>query len=244
MNAWVKKLSPEIQRFLKKHSKRITNQIRVGLESRGFGKADDNGNDNTNQADSILGSLDFNTWTTDLKDLMSQLLYQIYMDSMQEAAKEVSGSFTYDPVYHEYANDYATQRAAELAGTSNNPKFALSDSTREMLRSDLVNYMNQGLTPAEIAAKLENSYAFSEYRSMMIARTETGFTWNRGAIKMYSETGIKLVYVTDGDYDKECERANGQIWTAEYAEEHALSHPNCTRSFAPCLEPDVQPDEY
>lgn len=246
MNEWVKKASSDIHRVLKKHSRNITNQIRLALESKGFGKSDngDGDNGNANQADAILAGIDFTAWSGDINELLNQLLYQIYINGMEEAGKEVSGSFTYDQVYHQYANDYATQRAAELAGTSKNPKFALSDSTREMLRNDLVSMMDQGLTPAEIAANLENNYAFSETRATTIARTETGFTWNRGAIKMYGEAGVKLVYVTDGDYDKDCRAANGQIWSAEYASINALSHPNCTRSFAPCIEPDTQPDEY
>lgn len=242
MNQWVKKLKPEIHQFLKKQGKRITNQIRLALESRGFGKADNN--DNKKQADDILGRLDFSSFSSGINDLMIPVLYQIYIDGMQDAAVEVSGTFTRDPKFHEYANDYASQRAAELAGTSKNSKFALSDSTREMLRSDLVDMMDEGLTPAEIAANLEDNYAFSEYRSMMIARTETGFAWNRGALKMYSEAGVKLVYVTDGDYDESCRAANGQIWTADYASINALEHPNCTRCFSACLEPDAQPDEY
>jgi SPP1 gp7 family putative phage head morphogenesis protein len=246
MNEWVKKASPDIHKVLKKHGRQIANQVRLGLESREFGKADnsDDSNDNANQADAILSSLDFNSFATDVNDLLNQLIYQIYINGMEEAAQEVSGSFTRDPIYHQYANDYATQRAAELAGISKNPQFSLSDSTRQMLRNDLVNMMDEGLTPAEIAKNLEDNYAFSETRAETIARTETGFTWNRGTIKMYGEAGVKMVYVFDGDHDPECREADGQIWSAEYADEHALAHPRCVRSFSPCLEPDAQPDEY
>jgi SPP1 gp7 family putative phage head morphogenesis protein len=246
MNEWVKEASPDIYKVLKKHGRQMANQIRLALESKGFGKADDgeDDNDNTDQADAILSGVDMTSFSRDLNQVMNPIIYQIYINGMEEAAKELSGSFVRDPKYHEYANDYATQRAAELAGTSKNPKYALTDSTREMLRNDLVNMMDEGLTPAEIAKNLENDYAFSETRAMTIARTETGFTWNRGTIKMYSETGVKLVYVHDGDYDEECRAANGQIWSADYAQINALAHPNCVRSFSPCLEPDAQPDEY
>src|SRR5437763_1437296 len=122
------------------------------------------------KADAILGAYFSNTWATDLESLLNQMMVDIYVDSMDEASKELTGSFVRDPVFHDYANAYAEERAAELAGTGKNPKFALSDSTREMLRSDLVNMMEEGLTPAEIAANLEENYAFSEYRAMMIAR--------------------------------------------------------------------------
>jgi SPP1 gp7 family putative phage head morphogenesis protein len=246
MNEWVKKASPEIHQVLKKHGKQIANQIRLALESRGFGKADDgeDNSDNSNQADAILNGVDMSSFSSDLNSVMNPIIYQIYINGMEEAAKELSGSFVRDPKYHEYANDYATQRAAELAGTSKNPKYALTDSTREMLRNDLVNMMDQGLTPAEIAKNLENDYAFSESRAMTIARTETGFTWNRGAINMYRSAGVKLLNVHDGDHDEECRAANGQVWSADYASVNALSHPNCTRSFSPNLDPDAQPDEY
>lgn len=234
MNEWVEKISPDIHDFLKDQGKIITGQIKDLLEKQGFGKKKD---DNSTKADAILSSYASNSWATDLDSLLKQLTVEIYVDGMKDAQTTLTGSFVSDPIYHEYANAYAEERSAELV-------TKLDDSTKNMLRSDLVSMMEEGLTPAEIAANLEENYAFSEYRSMMIARTETGFTWNRSTVKMYSESGVKMVYVHDGDYDEDCRAANGQVWSADYASINALGHPNCVRSFSPCLEPDVQPDEY
>lgn len=252
MNEWVEKASPEIHKFLKSQGKIITSDIKRLLVKNGVNKADNKNKNNEEIAGSILSGYTSDTWARDLTNTMQDLIIKIYLDSGQDAKTElsnatngeISGSFVRDETFHDYANAYAEKRTAELVGTGKNPAYSLDQSTRDMLRSDLVDMMNEGMTPQEIADSLQENYAFSETRSMMIARSETGFAWNRGAIKMYSESGVKLVYVHDGDYDEDCRAANGQIWSADYAQINALAHPNCVRSFSPCLEPDAQPDEY
>jgi hypothetical protein len=245
MNEWVEKISPDIHNFLKEQGKIITEDIKRLLENHGVNKANDS-KDNTNEliATTVLNSYQSSTWSSDLSTLLNDLLVNIYVDGVDNAASQISGSFVRDPKFHEYAQAYAEERTAELVGTGKNPKYSLEQSTRDMLRSDLTEMMDEGMTPAEIANALEENYAFSESRSLMIARTETGFAYNRGGLKMYDESGVKLVYVTDGDYDEDCRAANGQVWTTEYASINALQHPNCVRTFAPCLEPGVLPDEY
>lgn len=238
------KVSPEVHKFLKKQGKIITSDIKRLLEKHGVNKANDKQKQNEEIAISILKEYQSSTFNSELKQMMNDIIMQIYVDASQNAQAELTGSFVRDPKFHEYAQSYAKDRTAELVGTGKNPAYSIDQSTRDMLRSDLTDMIDQGMTPAEIASELENNYAFSETRSMMISRTETGFAYNRGTLKMYDESNVKLVYVTDGDYDEDCRAANGQVWGVDYASINALQHPNCVRTFAPCLEPGVLPDEY
>lgn len=161
---------------------------------------------------------------------------QIYVDAMTQAISQIGITAESDEdVYQSKAQAYSEQRSAALVTN-------LDQSTRDMLRSDLVTFMNDGLTPDEIASSLQDNYAFSEKRGKVIARTETGFSWNHGAIASYQHAGLKTVRVYDGDGDKECMEANGQTWAISYAMTHLLSHPNCVRSFAPPDDPDALPD--
>ena len=255
MNEFVKEYTPKIQKILKKEGKALTKQIETLLEKMDFQKANDK-NDQVfvNMADLVLNSLDQSAWDEQLSKTISSMTYDIYIAGMEDATSQLGGTFIADPKFHQFASDYSQERSAELVGkrvladgtiiNNPNPNYSISDSTRNMLKSDLVDSMEEGLTPAEIAKKLEGNYAFSEYRSTMIARTETGFSWNSGSVKMYDHSGVKLLYVHDGDGDQDCIAANGQIWTTDYASGRLLQHPNCVRSFAPCLDPSAEPDEY
>lgn len=247
-----------MHKFLKKQGKEITGQIKAHLEKLGFSKVQKDDSTNqpppevVNMADLVLNTLDQTAWNTLLAELLQSMLYDIYIAGAEDAQGTLSGTFAVDETFHQYATDYSQQRTAELVGKkvladgsvidNPNQNYAISDSTRDMLRGDLIDYMNQGLTPAEIAKNLENNYAFSETRSMTIARTETGFSWNSGAVQMYDDSDVKLLYVHDGDSDPECHTADGEIWTTAHAMAHPLQHPNCVRSFAPCLDPDAEPD--
>jgi hypothetical protein len=166
------------------------------------------------------------SWNDDLETLLKSALIEIYLDAIDEVVSTLSGSFEIDETYHELAEEYAEQRTALLV-------TSLTGSTRDMLRTDLITYMDEGLTPQEISDKLQDSYAFSEARANAIARTETGFAWNDATLSLYEKAGEAKVQVYDGDGCKACAEVNGEVWSLDYAREHLLQHPNCVRSFGP-----------
>lgn len=222
------KFAPEIHKFLKSQGEIITADIKRRLEKI---KKDAVIDPTKIQADDIINNYHSSSWAKYLIPLLKDFFVSIYVDSMQDASAELGLSFGVDSQYHAYAELYAEQRTAELV-------TKLDDSTRDMLRNDLIDYMNQGLTPAEIADKLQENYAFSDIRSMTIARTETGFCWNHAGITNYKLGGAKYVRVYDGDYDKACQEADGQVWTFAYALKHLLQHPRCVRSYGPEMDAD------
>ena len=72
-------------------------------------------------------------------------------------------------------------------------------------------------------------------RAQTIARTETQYAFNRGAILSYSEAGIEKVEILDSDNDPECEARNGKIVTLEEALE-IEPHPNCVMALTPVVD--------
>ena len=252
IDAWTEKLAPEILKFLTKQGKAIAKDIKKRLESAEKMAKDAAENSLLTAAElaalqqkakekatAIIAAYESNTWTPELVDLLNDPLVAIYLESMDDAAAVVAtiqSSFAVDESLHQAATDYAEKRTAELV-------TKLDQSTRDMLRSDLSDYMNQGLTPKEIATNLQDNYAFSETRATTIAQTETGFAYNDGTLTTYNAAGYDKVTVYDGDYDEDCQVAQGQIWTLGYAREHPKAHPRCRRNFGLCTDPDAVPDK-
>jgi hypothetical protein len=181
---------------------------------------------NVNNILSIVAGM---TLDTDSENELSQMFEQVYTSGVKESISDFDLDVSFDDnsdVFHDAAQDYAQQRTADLV-------TQLSNSTKNMLRSDLDQYMKDGLTPQQIANKIGDDYAFSDARALCIARTETGFAWNHAGIQTYKTGGSKGVKVYDGDSDGACADANGQNWSFSYAEAHLLEHQNCVRSFGP-----------
>ena len=126
----------------------------------------------------------------------------------------------------------------------------LADSVQST-RADVVDIINKGIedglpmgditgkkiVPDTVSYNLRETLVRNkDYEYVRIARTETASIQNKAAINRYEINGIKKVLVHDGhDFDAECAAADGQIWSTEYAMNHELEHPNCTRSFSPVL---------
>jgi hypothetical protein len=187
--------------------------------------------DNKDLVTSILAGANSESWDADLTEMLTTVFTEIYSDSILQATAQFCVSFqaSSEDIFQGLAQDYASQRTADLV-------TKLDDTTKEFLKNDLTEYMKEGLTPAQIAIKLQNNYAFSESRAYMIARTETGFVWNHAGINTLQLGGAKGVKVFDGDYDGACAAANGQNWSFTYAMEHLLQHPRCVRSFGPMAD--------
>lgn len=101
----------------------------------------------------------------------------------------------YGPRVVEWAND----RAAEMVGKkwvdgslvdNPNAEWVISDSTREMIQSMVSGSIDEGATMDELSAALEDSFAFSEERAMMIARTETRLADSAGQMQAYVDSGV------------------------------------------------------
>lgn len=155
------------------------------------------------------------------------------------------------------AEKYAEERAADLVGMRNigskelpewivNPdaKWSITESTRNMVRADVAQAIEEGWSNDKLAETLEDNRGFSEDRAEMIARTETAFADVEGNMQAYRESGIvegkEWVMGSEHDDDDECNEnaAAGVIGLDDdfpSGDDAPPSHPNCVCDVLPVV---------
>ena len=97
------------------------------------------------------------------------------------------------------AEQWARRRAAELVGMRRegdfyvpNPdaRWAINTTTRDMLRVEVRKAIEAGDSTDKLARRLRDSYAFSDERARMIARTEIANADSSGALIGWAQTGV------------------------------------------------------
>ena len=71
-----------------------------------------------------------------------------------------------------------------------NAAWRIDESTREMLRSDVIRAMDEGMSNEDLADLIQQNYGFSDARSENIARTETAFADSAGNMSAYRASGV------------------------------------------------------
>jgi SPP1 gp7 family putative phage head morphogenesis protein len=132
------------------------------------------------------------------------------------------------------ASDAAAAYADERAGSLITD---IDATTAERVQGIIASAVQDGQSTIEVQSRLDT--LFGTDRAEMIARTEMGTAWNIGVVNALKDAGEEYVYVSDGDYDEECQNADGEIWTLEEAEANPLEHPNCERQFRPLTEDEL-----
>ena len=154
---------------------------------------------------------------------------------------------------NEKALAYAQERGAELVGKKvvdgevvDNPKaeWSISENTRDMLRSDVSQAIEQGWSNDRLAAAIEGNHGFSPERAEMIARTETAFADCAGNMAAYQESGIvqgkEWLLGSEHDLDDEC-NLNQEAGVIPLDEDfpsgdpYPPSHPRCVCDYIPAL---------
>lgn len=174
-------------------------------------------------------------------DTASKVLSQLGVDDRASLVNQVN----------EAAADFAHARAAEMVGMrydengdlveAKRAEYAIDDTTRDMLRDTIADGLEDKLSLDDIAADIEDNFAFSEERAMMIARTETTRANNQSSLisatKARDELGIKLtknwLSTDDEDVDEEICLANEDDGPIELDQDFSSGddappgHPNC-----------------
>lgn len=189
----------------------------------------------------ILDQLDLDGLAV-VPDDLQDLIEQIYRDGAAEAFAHVSVIADQDSLdqVSEKAVAYAQDRAAEMVG-ANGGDYAIDDATREMLRGDIAQAIEEGLSNDDLADVLVDSYGFSADRAETIARTETAEADVQGNLASYQESGVqkKRWVVGDGCCDV-CQELDGE----EVAIDDVFSdgsdgppqHPNCRCDVLPVFD--------
>lgn len=149
------------------------------------------------------------------------------------------------PEAEDYIKEYTKNRSAELIGKSvledgsviDNPdaNMSITESTRDSIKVGIKDAINNGDSNKDLADSIQENYAFSEERSIMIARTETSIADNDITMVTYKNGGIeKKAWLTANDdlVSEECEanEAEGAIDIDDNfssGDECPPCHPNC-----------------
>ncbi len=203
-------LSSALSGIFKKQAAKVAKQLSA------VGKAD--------KADDPLSDINWTEWQGPLNDSLATYITSTAKSGANEAYMQLAID---DPTAFDLANesaiDWSKTRAAELVGMKvddsgdlvPNPKaeYSILDSTREMIRGDVTEALESGATTDELAAKLADSYAFSDTRAEMIARTEIAKADVQGSMILYRESGVvesKQWIVGDGCCD-DCQAMDRQV---------------------------------
>lgn len=239
-----RRMAEKLQRFLQGEAERFADWVvaQVFPEGEKAVMAD------SRKIAGFLDGFDWFTWADMLIDPLATQMRKIHRQGMYDvfATLEIDLEDSFK-LRNQKAEVYAKRRGAELAGKrilptgeiidNLNPEFALTESTREMLRGTITRALEEGLTPASLREEIITDYAFSPTRANAIATTEAAFAYNDATIEAYQESGVvDQVRVEDGDGCEACKKINGQIWTLEQARANPLEHPHCKRVFYPIVE--------
>lgn len=190
-------------------------------------------------------------------DATPEIIERVTKDGIYQAMLQVglSGEEMSDKV-SKMAVDYAKSRGAELVGKRllpdgtiiDNPNraWAITDSTRDMLRADISQAIEEGWSTKKLQDRLYENFAFSDERAEMIARTETAFADTRGNAIAYKESGLvsgkKWILGSNHPDMDECDIAAsaGAIAFTENFPGVDLpeppAHPHCLCDFIPIVQ--------
>ena len=181
------KFAKTLAKFFKKVSKEIASDITALLTK--------------NQAsliETVLGSISDAQFIKDLPELAEPYLSALAVDGGEETLEALG--ITQEEVIalmRTRAQAWSYGRAAEMVGRQwvdgrlvDNPsaEWAITESTRDLLRDTVTEALKEGLSPAELAGRIEESYAFSSSRATMVARTEMAMADMAGSMEAFRAT--------------------------------------------------------
>lgn len=259
----IAKLRAELARtvaaFLDAQGRKMVGQIMV-LRGKRLHKAELS-DEELDAINAILASIDFTGWSVLVGDV-EPIIEEIAKDQAYAALAQVGIDVEARPevlnVVDARAVAYARNRAAELVGMRRddlgrlveNPRaeWAITDSTRDFLRGDVTQAIEEGWSNQKLAAEIGKSYGFSKDRALTIARTETNYAASKGALEGYKASGVvqgKVWLTADDDLvSEECE-ANGDAGVIGLDEDFPSGddappvHPNCRCAVAPVVDFDM-----
>ena len=206
----------------------------------------------------VTDGLDFSEWSG-LSDVVEPIIRRAAEDGAVAALLQVMP----DPAVGMVTNirsravKWAHDRAAEMVGMKwvggeliQNPaaEWQITEGTREMIRAQVVEAMQNGDSVQELAGRLKESHAFSNTRARTIARTETAMADNMGNLIGWEETGLvagkQWITAEDDKVSAIC-NTNGKMGVIGLHEHFAHggmtppAHPNCRCTVVPVLVEDT-----
>jgi SPP1 gp7 family putative phage head morphogenesis protein len=211
--------------------------------------------------ESVLASLDLD-WDVMVPEV-ADLLAALAIDGAVQAAVQLQITDSLPQALdlaNERASEYARTRAAEMVGKRwvdgqlqevASANWQIGQATQDMLRTQVTQAIDEGLSAQQLAQAIEESGAFSAERALMIARTETAMADVQGNVALYqaaNQSGVEVYkrWITAGDdrVSEDCQ-LNGESPPLPMDEEFPSGaqfppeHPNCRCDIAPVLFTDL-----
>jgi SPP1 gp7 family putative phage head morphogenesis protein len=193
-----------------------------------------------------------------LADESSALLERITNEGAAKALAQIGfvADESITDQLNQYALDYANDRAAEMIGMkmkdgervpNPNAEWVISDTTRDMVKDDIADAIETGMSNDELADNLSEMYAFSDARAETIARTETAKADIGGNLEAYRVSGqvASKRWITGEGCCDECEALNGMEVDLDDDFPDVgdpPAHPNCRCDVLPVLS-DISGDD-
>jgi hypothetical protein len=191
----------------------------------------------------LIRAVEAEPWSTEAQDALRAALEDLAQHASAEAVKHVrdavgAGNEEAVATLTQAGRDavaWATERSGNLI-------TQVSETTRNLVNELTANAIESGLTNAELAARLDGAFLFGADRAAMIARTETQFAANHGALVGYAASGVveQKAWVGE-DPCEDCEEniAEGAIGMDDEfpsGDDAPPAHPNCKCSIVPVVD--------
>lgn len=238
-----------IGKFLRSERRRIASILKDEID---FGKLAKMSADELNR---IIGKLNFDNWTT-LYGILERELVQAFKDNAKAGFEAIGFDPDEDMVslVNEEAVAWANKRAAQLVGMKKNKdgewvenpdrRYAITDTVRDEMRAMVADAVDEGWSAQQFADELSEAYAFSDARSMTIARTELAFAHVEGNLESWDASGVveqkQSILGSEHDLDDMC-NDNADVGPipldADFPSGHPGPpyHPNCVCDVIPIL---------
>ena len=179
----------------------------------------------------VVESFPWDAWHVDMRDAVEKPFSDVVFEQAERVAESLGKTFDRDdPMTKRRMTGYVGQLIKDLDATTKKEVVDLIQRGLEDLDSEA---MTPGSLGDAIGDLVRDKFAgYADWRADRIARTETANAYNMGTLFVGAQTGIQRVLVSDGDQDDECAKADGQIWTLDYAMDNLTAHPNCERAFS------------
>lgn len=195
----------------------------------------------------VLKRIQIDGFAVETSDLLSSYIRRAFRDAGIRAVQQVGVNVSADITNHvdREAVRYAEERSAQLIGRGVDPRWSITDATRNGLRTAVTAAVNGGYAPLRLARLVEESFAFSRARSRMIARTELAFAHVQGNVEGWNQSGVvdrkRSILGDNHEIEDICDdaaNAGAVPMNAEFVPGARFPpyHPNCVCDVLPVLK--------
>jgi hypothetical protein len=204
----------------------------------------------------ILSTITFGRWKS-LSDLFGKRLAIVAKDGAEKALIQVGIDDATEQMLNqinERAVEWANDRAAEMVGmrvengelvVNPNPEYAITEATREGLRSTVTQAINEGWSNDRLAEAIVDHESFGADRADLVARTETAMADIEGNQIAYEESELVegKQWLTAAGCCSKCAALNRKIvpldayFVVGSFRKNPPLHPRCRCDMLPVLIP-------